>query len=319
MKAYNNSYLTEDTLKAFNDWLRDIYHITPSFIHPNGIQAAQLREAIIGWRGTNAASEAQINTIPVWLYRLFVEFMKNQYERAQESGNPYLDDRQALRSYIINLLDRKPVSSKNYDDGAGLKYNPVYMSRIERRFPVPEGYDGNEAYVRLLVPPEVITWLHRRPYGLDPAEETGINREDLDTDPTYQCCHPLLRATNTFVDGLSDTGILNDGGWGSSQASLNTADYYGVPATDDINTLTSQLYGNYRTNAFMFYQNYVKSGHLMMDVIKKKNYIEFVCESGPFTVPFADYATEDANYDATDQLCAPKVLVNITYYKRGIY
>ena len=317
MKTYNNSYLTEDTLKAFNDWLRDIYHIKPSFIHPDGIQAALLREAIIGWRGTTASSRAEINGVPVWIYRLFIEYMKNQYERKQEVGNPDIDDRQVNRSHIVNLLDRKPVSNKYYDNGGGAGYYPVYMSRIERRFPVPEGYDGNEAYVKLLVPPEVITWLHRRPYDVT---ATGVNRENLAAAPTYACCHPLMRATDSYVDGLTTAGIVNDGGYGSSQGNLNTANYYGVPATNDINILTSQLYGNFRTNAFMFYQNYVKNGNLMMDIIKKKNYVEFVCESDPFVTPFADYEKETGDpYDETDQLIAPKVLVNITYYKRGVY
>lgn len=314
MKYTNNSYITDDTLKAFNTWLRDMYNIIPSFIHPDGIQAYQLREAITGWRGTVASSEAHVNTIPVWLYRLFVEFMKNQYERSQEFGSQYIDDRQINRSYIVNLLDRKPVSNKNFDPagGAADNYNPVYAARIERRFTVPEGYDGNASMVKLLVPPEVITWLHRRPYGTK-----AIERDDLDS-PTYAAAHPLLRANETWVDGPTDTSITNDGGYGSSEGSLNTADYYGVPAHNNINYLTSQVYGNFRTNAFFFYQNYVDNGNIIMEVNKNKNFIEFICETDKFKVPFMDYSPE-TGYDEDNQLIAPKVLVNVTYYKRGVY
>lgn len=310
MKYTNNSYITDDTLKAFNDWLRDMYNIKPSFIHPDGIQAYQLKEALTGWRGTTAGSEAHVNTIPVWLYRLFVEFMKNQYERTQEFGSPYIDDRQLNRAYIVNLLDRKPVSNKD----TGANYEPVYAARIERRFTVPDGYDGNASMVRLLVPPEVITWLHRRPFGT-----TAIVRDDLnDGTPTYSCAHPLLRANETYVDGLNDAGYQNDGGYGSSQALLNTAPYYGAPENNDINHLTSQLYGNYRTNAFFFYQNYVENGNISMEVNKNKNFIEFVCETDRFKTPFMDY-TLDADWSDADQLVAPKVLVNVTYFKRGVY
>lgn len=310
MKYNNNSYITDDTLKAFNDWLRDLYNIRPSFIHKDGIQADTLREAITGWRGTIAGSEAHVNTIPIWLYRLFVEFMKNQYERTQEYGNPNQDDRQINRSYIVNLLDRKPISNKH----DGTNYEPMYAARIERRFSVPDGYDGNMSSVQLLVPPEVITWLHRRPYG-----GVAIQRENLAAAPTYACCHPLMRANETWVDGLDTAGIVNDGGYGSSQGALNTAPYYGVPAVNDENHLTSQLYGNYRTGAFFFYQQYVENGNLVMDVNKNKNFVEFVCETDRFKIPFMDYHIETGDYTNADLLVAPKVLVNITYYKRGVY
>lgn len=314
MKYTNNGHITEDTLKGFNDWLRDIYSIKVSNIHIDGIKAQYLKEALTGWRQTTASVDSCVNTIPIWLYRLFIEYMKNRHERSLQNGSEYLDDRQINRSYIVNLLDRKPIANKDYGTTF---YNPVYMARIERRFTVPEGYDGNAASVQLLVPPEVMTWLHRRPYNVDPAAG-NIAREDLSVAPTYQCCHPLLRANETYVDGLSTAGIVNDGGYGSSQGNLNTANYYGVPATDDLNHLTSQLYGNHRTNAFFFYQQYVVNGNIMMDVIKNKNYIDFVCEADQFKTPFMDYSPQ-SNYDANDMLCAPKVLVQITFYKKGIY
>lgn len=318
MKFTNNGHITEDTLKAFNEWLREMYGIRPTFIHPSGIQAQQLKEAIIGWRETRAGSEASVNAIPVWIYRLFIEFIKNNYERSKEMGNPYFDDRQINRSYIVNLLDRKPVSSKD-NTTTGNNFNPIYMARMERRFAVPEGYDGNSAGVNLLVPPEVITWLHRRPYGT-----TTIARDDLDNTPTYDCAHPLLRANDTYVDGTvaADAGIIADGGYGCNHASLHTADYYGVPDNVNINHLTAQLYGNHRTNAFFFYQQYVKNGNIAMEVVKNKNYIEFTCEADNFVAPFMDYTPQEGStrdYGVTDQMVAPKVLVNITYYKRGIY
>jgi len=311
MKYTNNSYITEDTLKAFNEWLRDVYNIKASFIHPDGIQAATLREAVAGWRDTNAASRSVVNTIPVWLYRLFIEFMKNNYKRSQQFGSPYVDDRELIRSYIVNLLDHKPIANK--DDA---NYKPIYATRIERRFTVPEGYDGNAAFVRLLVPPEVITWLHRRPY-----DTTDIQRLDLSGNPTNAlCAHPLLRADYSHVDNYDTADIVADGGYGCSCGNLNTADYYGVPANADVNHLTSQLYGNFRTSAFFFYQQYVKNGNILMDVNKNKTYVEFICECDEFRVPFMNYTIEDSlHYTEADQLVAPKVLVEITYYKRGIY
>lgn len=183
LKQINNSHVTLETLKAFNEWLADIYKCRIGYI--DQIMCYKQYAAETSWKNTTLSVKSVLNNIPIWQHRLFVQYLRNEWQRqtvigdvAGVVGTERIEHQSVCR---INLRTNQVIGLEGAGTGAANTPAEVKTSHGEVHIPIPEGYDGNTAYVELLVPYDVISALHFR-------KVSGATWEQ-DTDLT----HPLMQ------------------------------------------------------------------------------------------------------------------------------
>lgn len=186
-KSINTSHVTLETLKAFNEWLSDIFRCRIGFI--DKIKCWKQYAAETSWKNTNLSSLSILNNIPVWKQRLLLEYLRNNYQRTLTIGdiavpNATLDDETVAHQSVCRLNLRTNQTLGLEADGADVP-REVKHARGEIRIPIPEGFDGNTAFVELLVPFEVISEMLLR----------EVNGASWDKD--LDLVHPLI---NPFVN-----------------------------------------------------------------------------------------------------------------------
>lgn len=156
LKQINNSHVTLETLKAFNDWLADIYNCRIGYI--DQIMCYRQYAAESSWKNTTLSVRAVLNNIPIWQHRLFVQYLRNNYQREIQIGdvvrtisNVSVEHQSVCR---INLRTNQVIGLESSTANLPVE---VKSAHGEIRIPIPEGYDGNTAFVELLVPYDVIS------------------------------------------------------------------------------------------------------------------------------------------------------------------
>ena len=167
LKQINNSHVTLETLKAFNEWLADIYKCRIGYI--DQIMCYKQYAAETSWKNTTLSVQSVLNNIPIWQHRLFVQYLRNEWQRqtvigdvAGLVGTERVEHQSVCR---INLRTNQVIGIEGAGVGAANLSAEVKSAHGEIKIPIPEGYDGNTAYVELIVPYDVILALHNRKIG----------------------------------------------------------------------------------------------------------------------------------------------------------
>lgn len=160
LKSINNSHVTIETLKAFNEWLSDIYNCRIGYI--DNIMCFNQYAAETSWKNTTLSLTAVLNNIPMWYHRLLVQFLKNGYQRRMSLNNQIQTTTGQLHyaTCLINLRTEQTLGLE--EDAVTGNTLEAKASHGEIKIPIPEGYDGNTAFVELIVPKQVISALHFR-------------------------------------------------------------------------------------------------------------------------------------------------------------
>jgi len=159
LKTINNSHVTLETLKAFNEYIDSVYKCRIGYIDKIVCHKQYAAEA--GWQDATMSMSAVLNNIPVGYHRILVQYLRNNYQREMSIGDG------------TNLVGNVPISHNgtyiiNLETGATIGIEEAFGTTIpieirsshgEIRIPIPEGYDGNMAFVELTVPYRVIRQL----------------------------------------------------------------------------------------------------------------------------------------------------------------
>lgn len=162
LKTINNSHVTLETLKAFNEYIDSVFKCRLGYI--DKIVCYHQYAAETSWQDTTMAMSAILNNIPVGYHRLLVQHIRNNYQREMNLGDTTvaISNMDVRHSAVcqINLRTNSVVEIA----GAITTNVPteVRSAKGEIRIPIPEGYDGNMAFVELFVPREVINAMHKR-------------------------------------------------------------------------------------------------------------------------------------------------------------
>lgn len=219
LKSINTSHVTLETLKAFNEWLSDIFKCRIAFI--DQIMCYRQYAAETSWKNTTLSMQTVLNNISIWQHRLLVQYLRNNYQREYSSGDvtKIVDGNLVAHQSTcgINLRTSQLIGMEADIAGAGSTVTEVKASHGEIRIPVPEGYDGNQAFVELLVPYEVINAMHLRGIGIvdweidtnltHPLMEPNINRENASVYGWYRP-HALLFYQRYTKKGVTGRNIL---------------------------------------------------------------------------------------------------------------
>lgn len=255
-KSINTSNVTIETLKAFNEWLADIFRCRIGFI--DKIKCWKQYAAETSWKNTTLSSASVINNIPVWKQRLLLEYLRNSYQRSLTIGDisvpsALLADETVAHQSVCRLNLRTNQTLGLEADGADTP-REVKHAKGEIRIPVPSGYDGNAAFVELLVPFEVISEMHLR----------EINGADWDKH--LSLLHP-------FIDPTLPPGSLSDN---------SNVRRYGFVRNHAL--LFYQRYTKI---------NDIDRNILKIDVAKSKAWISIKTHVGEFSGPFNDSHDSD--------------------------
>jgi len=185
-KSINTSHVTVETLKAFNEWLADIFRCRIGFI--DKIKCWKQYAAETAWKNTRLSMSSVLNNIPVWKQRLLLEYLRNNYQRTTTIGDiavpvTILAEETVRHQSVCRLNLRTNQTLGLEADGADVPREVKY-AKGEVRIPIPEGYDGNTAFVELLVPFEVISEMLLRKVG-------GANW-DKDSNLIHPLIDPML-------------------------------------------------------------------------------------------------------------------------------
>jgi hypothetical protein len=275
LKTINNSFVTLETLKAFNDWMADIYKCRIAYI--DNIMCYKQYAAETSWKNTTLSVKSVINNIPIWQHRLFVQYLRNNYQRKMQIGDVtrYVGSTEVAHrvSCTINLRTNQVIGIEGAGVQAANTPIEVKSSHGEAHIPIPEGFDGNLAYVELMVPYDVIYALHGREVG---AEDI----HGWEYSPGL--VHPLMDAASY------DLGNATTYGWTRPHALL----FY-------------QRFCRKGTNG---------RNTLKIDVAKSKAWVSVKTHADLFTGPFDIYLLDVENKVYPIE---PLVEVVITCYKSG--
>ncbi len=165
MNYSNNSYLTEDTLKFYNDLFKRLQDVKASEFGAMSIY--DLEQAVKGWQATYLSSNAMSNNHTIGLFGVFTNYVKNTAQFSKEVGGTAMG---MTATHIFNLNDLTKYNTKS----------TATNNRQDIRIPVEDGWDGNHCFVELLVPDSVINTLQTR--IIDTWGSTGFTHPLLPSD-----------------------------------------------------------------------------------------------------------------------------------------
>jgi len=186
LKQINGGFVTLETLKAANEWLSDVYDCRIAYI--DEILCYKQYAAETSWKNARLSIRSVINNIPMEQHRLLLQYLSNNYERSCSIGRTkaYYTGEEVNNYGVFNLNLR--TNEVHGIEGGAIPLE-TKSAHGETRVPVPEGYDGNMAYVELFVPRIVISrMLLRLIDGADwgyvltlthPLMEPSNNRENV--------------------------------------------------------------------------------------------------------------------------------------------
>jgi len=150
MRLANNSYITEETIAYYNYLIKKIYNIEPSMI--SKITTDRLYKVFNSWANAHFSNRSHLNNIAMYDFNMYVEFIKNSCDFVSVFGTNIRDTNSITSdSIIFNLNDEKNV----FLNGVGSN-GYESLKRGEIRVPVPEGFNGNRAFVEFLIPSSVV-------------------------------------------------------------------------------------------------------------------------------------------------------------------
>lgn len=159
MRYDNNSYVTLETLKLFNEWIKDVYNLKLSYI--DSIESERQFQSEASWKDSKLSVKAVINNIPLWMHRIFIDYMKNNFEQTfNDASNDQVSS--SVDTCFTFYLTGKGLSIVSATLTAT---TIVEQTDNEMRVNVPDGFDGNQSFVELMVPEKTIHNLHRRKYS----------------------------------------------------------------------------------------------------------------------------------------------------------
>jgi len=153
LKQINGGFVTLETLKAANEWLSDVYDCRIAYI--DEILCYKQYAAETSWKNARLSIRSVINNIPMEQHRLLLQYLSNNYERSCSIGRTkaYYTGEEVNNYGVFNLNLR--TNEVHGIEGGAIPLE-TKSAHGETRVPVPEGYDGNMAYVELSVPAQVI-------------------------------------------------------------------------------------------------------------------------------------------------------------------
>jgi len=183
MRLYNNSHITEETFAYFNNLIMQIYEIKPEYIEK--ISTDRVYKLFNSWAASYFSNNSYVNNMPIGLLNLYIEFLKNSCDFRIDQGAYFPN---VANENILFSLDSEVVLSVNSDAIESHKKGEI-------RIAVPEGYDGNRAFVDFRVPIHVLQVLQ------SPASSGNISFDHL-------FGHPFSRSGT--AETLPRTGLYRN-------------------------------------------------------------------------------------------------------------